>query len=148
MLGDFNRAPFSKVQPIAQCVANLEDGHRAVDLGGVRAFAATVSQPGRNDQSQHSISKFFGLCSASPCDRFELGADRLSGTRTYLSRSFFAFTALRTSLRKARSFSRRSARLAELNASSACSLRQRLKRAGSRLPSSIAAWTAQPGSVS
>ena len=34
MLGDFGRAPFSKVQPIAQCVANLEDGHRAVDLGG------------------------------------------------------------------------------------------------------------------
>ena len=34
LLGDFGRAPFSKVQPIARCVAYPEGGHRAVDMGG------------------------------------------------------------------------------------------------------------------
>ena len=51
--------------------------------------------------------------------RFEPEADRIGSGRSYRFRFDFAFIALRTSFPKARSFSRRSARLAELKASSA-----------------------------
>ena len=45
VLDDFGRAPFSKVQPIAQFVSNLKDGHRAVDVGGKQSFRGSLLDP-------------------------------------------------------------------------------------------------------
>ncbi len=102
--------------------------HRAATLSVAQTLesASVVSAWRRKPECTGPVRKILRHCPRRP----EACANGWAGP-CYPFRSDFSFITLRTSLPKARSFSRRSARLAELKASSACNLRHRARRAGS-----------------